>query len=132
MQFKRRLKTSATVDLIPMIDVVFQLVVFFMVSSTFILTPGININLPESVTSEPVAVSRLVITVVNENEIYINKDRYSLPQFTQALEAIDRDDGGNLILEGDSSVEYSLLVRVLDILRQNGYYGVNLRTKESP
>ena len=131
MQFRRRLKTSATVDLIPMIDVVFQLVVFFMVSSTFILTPGININLPESTTAEPVAVSKLVITVVGENEIYVNKDRYSLSQFAKALESIERDEGGSLILEGDSGVEYSLLVKVLDILRKNGYYGVNLRTKET-
>ena len=131
MQFKRRLKTSATADLVPMIDVVFQLVVFFMVSSTFILTPGININLPESTTSEPVAVSRLVITVAGENEIYINKDRYSLSQFAKALGTIERKDGGNLILEGDSGVEYSLMVRVLDELRKNGFYGVNLRTREN-
>ncbi|MBN2509845.1 MAG: biopolymer transporter ExbD [Spirochaetales bacterium] len=131
MQFKRRLKTSATVDLVPMIDVVFQLVVFFMVSSTFILTPGININLPESTTSEPVAVSRLVITVAGENEIYINKDRYSLSQFAKALGNVERKDGGNLILEGDAGVDYRLMVRVLDELRKNGFYGVNLRTRET-
>ena len=47
MRFRRRLTPEARVDLIPMIDVVFQLVVFFMVSSTFMLTPGIKLALPQ-------------------------------------------------------------------------------------
>ena len=46
MHFKQRLKPSVKADMVPMIDVVFQLVIFFMVSSTFIQTPGISIVLP--------------------------------------------------------------------------------------
>ena len=130
MEFKRRLKTAATVDLIPMIDVVFQLVVFFMVSSTFILTPGININLPESTSSEAVAASRLVLTVVSENEIYINKDRYSLAQLPAVLSGLERPEGGSLVLEADEGIEYALVIAVLDELRKSGYYGVNLKTRE--
>ena len=63
MRFKRRLSTQSTPNLIPMIDVVFQLVVFFMVSTTFIITPGISLVLPSSQTAESVAMSKLVITV---------------------------------------------------------------------
>ena len=73
MRFRRRLTTRTNVDLIPLIDVVFQLLVFFMVSSTFILTPGISLILPRSATSEIVAMTKLVITVVSKNEIYMNK-----------------------------------------------------------
>jgi biopolymer transport protein ExbD len=50
VEFRRRLKPVSTVDLVPMIDVVFQLIIYFMVSTTFILTPGIGIVLPESST----------------------------------------------------------------------------------
>ena len=78
MRFKRRLMPQAVVDLVPMIDVVFQLVIFFMVSSTFILTPGISLVLPGSSTSEPVAMSRLVVTIISENEIYLNKEKYNI------------------------------------------------------
>ena len=78
MHFRRRLSPNANVDLVPMIDVVFQLVVFFMVSSTFVLTPGIAIDLPASSSTEPIVINRLVVTVVSQDEIYLNRDRVPL------------------------------------------------------
>ena len=134
MEFRRRLKPVATVDLVPMIDVVFQLVLFFMLSSTFILTPGISLVLPESSTAEPVAMTRMVITVVSREEIYLNKDRYTLEGLDNLLKGVrleDKDTPGSIIIEGDSAAPYSLLVEVLDILRRNNYKGVNLRMREA-
>lgn len=135
MEFRRRLKPVATVDLVPMIDVVFQLVIFFMLSSTFILTPGISLILPESSTAEPVAMTRMVITVVSREEVYLNKDRYTLESLDNLLKGVrteDKDTPGSIIIEGDSSAPYSLLVEVLDILRRNNYKGVNLKMREAP
>jgi len=135
MEFRRRLKPVATVDLVPMIDVVFQLVLFFMLSSTFILTPGISLVLPESSTAEPVAMTRMVITVVSREEVYLNKDRYTLEGLDNLLKGVrleEKDTPGSIIIEGDSSASYSLLVEVLDILRRNNYKGVNLRMREAP
>jgi len=134
MKFKRRLTPSATVDLIPMIDVVFQLVIFFMVSSTFILTPGISLVLPESSTAEPVAMTKLVVTVSGENEVYLNKERYDLEGLSLALGSISgdaREQIGTVIIEGDEGVSYSVLISVLDTLRKNGFRGINLRTVET-
>jgi biopolymer transport protein ExbD len=132
MQFRRRLKPNATVDLIPMIDVVFQLVIFFMVSTTFILTPGINLSLPESSTAEPVAVSKIIVTVLNEDEIYLNKDRVTLESLIPLLKEMRGDaKEGSVVVEGDQTVSYSLLIRVLDVLRSAGFSGANLRTLES-
>ncbi len=131
MQFRRRLKTNATVDLVPMIDVVFQLVIFFMVSTTFILTPGINLTLPESSTAEPVAASRIVITVAGEEDIYINKERVTLDSLVPMLQEIrESSDIGSVVLEGDRQVPYALLIQVLDRLRAAGFSGANLRTLE--
>lgn len=133
MEFRRRLKPVATVDLVPMIDVVFQLVIFFMLSSTFILTPGISLVLPESSTAEPVAMTRLVITVVSEEEVYLNKDRYSISGLDSVLSGFqseERDHISTVIIEGDERVPYSLMVEVLDILRRSGFKGVNLRMRE--
>jgi biopolymer transport protein ExbD len=133
MRFKRRLTTRTNVDLIPLIDVVFQLVVFFMVTSTFILTPGISLILPKSTSSEPVAMTRLVVTMVSEDEIFLNKDPYTLEGLNKVLSSLskgEKDAVKTVIIEGDRSVSYSLMVKVLDILRLNGFQGVNLRTKE--
>ncbi len=138
MQFKRRLSPKANVDLIPMIDVVFQLVVFFMVSSTFIMTPGISIDLPGAETSDAVVMSRIVVTVAGEDELYINRDRYTFEEFRNAAAQLDAaaqeaDDQGvtrSVIVEGDRTVAYDTMVRVLDVLRRSGFRGVNLRTRE--
>jgi biopolymer transport protein ExbD len=135
MQFKRRLSPNATVDLVPMIDVVFQLVIFFMVSSTFILTPGINVVLPESSTAEPVAMSKMVITVVSRDELYINKEKHTMASFKTAISDAavkSTDDRKTVIIEGERELPYSLLVEVLDVLRKNGFKGLNLKMKELP
>ena len=134
MVFKRRLKPVSTVDLIPMIDVIFQLVVFFMVSSTFIITPGIILELPSSSTAEPVILSQLVVTIVSENELYINDKTASLSTMANQLnntEIKSKVENTNVIIEGDRKVSYSLMIKVLDILRQNGFTGISLKMKDT-
>lgn len=133
MHFRRRLSPSVKADMVPMIDVVFQLVIFFMVSSTFIQTPGISIVLPESTTAESVSMTSIVITVVSEDEVYLNKDPYNLPGLAIALEAVTREEReavSAVVIEGGADVSYELLVKVLDLLRMNRFEGVNLRMKD--
>jgi biopolymer transport protein ExbD len=133
MRFKRRLTTQSAPNLIPMIDVVFQLVVFFMVSTTFIITPGISLVLPSSQTAEPVAMSKLVITVVARDEIYYNKEKHTLATLSARLAEIteaEKEQIKTVVLEGDRTISYSLLVEILDVLRINGFKGVNLRTRD--
>ena len=133
MRFERRLKTRTNIDLIPLIDVVFQLVIFFMVSSTFILTPGISLVLPRSTTSEPVVMTKLVMTVLSKDEIYLNKEKYdieSLGRRLSELTAEEKEEIKTVVVEGDERVSYSLLVEVLDVLRMNGFKGVNLKTRD--
>lgn len=134
MRFRRGLTTRTNVELIPLIDVVFQLVVFFMVSTTFILTPGISLILPKSETSEPVVMSKLVVTVVSRNELYLNKEQYDVEGLDQRLGEIteeERSEIKTVVVEGDENVSYSLMIQVLDVLRRNGFTGINLRTKET-
>lgn len=134
MHFRRRLSPNANVDLVPMIDVVFQLVVFFMVSSTFVMTPGIALDLPESTSSEPIVLNRLVLTVASPSEVYLNRERVNLAELDSRLATLtgDRgpDDTMSAVIEGDSSVPYETLVFILDVLRKNGYRGIALRTLE--
>ena len=133
MRFKRRLMPQANVDLVPMIDVVFQLVIFFMVSTTFILTPGISLVLPGSKTSEPVVMTKFVVTVVSEDEIYLNKNKYTLSGLDNKLESMttaEKQEVKTVVVEGDRTVSYDLMIKVLDVLRKNGFKGVNLKTRD--
>lgn len=132
MLIERRLKPQINVDLTPLIDVVFQLVIFFMISSVFNTAPGIELDLPTSETSETVAMTELRITAVSENEIYLNKDIYTLEGLSDAvriwLEANPSEEEPSVVLEGDDQVSYQLMVSILDSLRRNGIENVGLIT----
>ncbi len=131
MRFRRRLQPNARPDLVPMIDVVFQLVVFFMVSSTFVVTPGLNLDLPAATASEPVAMTNVVVSVVAEDEVYLNRDRFTIEQFnTEVARLVETEQLATVVIEGDSGTRYELMIRVLDILRQNGLRAASLRTRE--
>lgn len=131
IRFQRHLQVNSTPNLIPLIDVVLQLVVFFMITTTFTRTPGIDLKLPQSSTSEATKTSELVITVVSHDEIYVNKDKYEFTAFDQAMAGFtkeERDKFADVIIEGDENIPYQLLVNVLDVLRKNGFNGANLKT----
>ena len=133
MVFKRRLKPVATVDLIPMIDVIFQLVVFFMVSSTFLVTPGIALELPDSTSAEPVVLTSLIITIISEDEIYLNEDPTTVSGLGDLLVSLagNGDSVKSVIIEGDRRVSYNTMIEILDVLRLNGFTGINLRMRDS-
>jgi biopolymer transport protein ExbD len=133
MRFRRSLTTRTNVELIPLIDVVFQLVVFFMVATTFILTPGISLVLPGSDTSETVVMTKLIVTVISQEEIYLNKERYDITNFERRLATLteeEKEEIKTVVIEGDETVSYKLMVNVLDALRKSGFKGVNLKTRE--
>ncbi len=133
MVFKRRLKPVATVDLIPMIDVIFQLVVFFMVSSTFLVTPGISLELPDSTSAEPVVLTSIIITAISDNEIYLNEDPVSISILGDLLGKLplNEETVQNVIIEGDRGVSYNTMVEILDVLRLKGFTGISLRMRDS-
>lgn len=129
---RRRLQRRTTVDMVPMIDVVFQLVIFFMVSSTFKITPAIGLTLPDSATAVPTEMSQMVVAVHSRDLIYLNDRELDLRGLADAFSADDGiapDSVGSVIVEGDRAVSYQLLVDVLDILNLNGFKNMALRTR---
>lgn len=132
MRFRRRLSADTAVNMVPMIDVVFQLIIYFMVATTIIITPGIALVLPSSATAEPTALSRLVVTVVSREEVYFNKERYTMDSLNARLAGVsekEREEIKSVVLEGDRTIAYSLLVEVLDALRRHGFKAINLRMR---
>jgi biopolymer transport protein ExbD len=114
--------------MIPMIDVVFQLILFFLVSTTFSMLPGISLNLPESTSAEAAEITSLSLTIINRDEIYFNKDKITLDNLESALINVQKNDTQPVTLEADESISYGLIIEILDILRQSGLQNINLRT----
>ncbi len=133
MRFRRKFEPQAAVNLVPMVDVVFQLVLFFLVSTTLALVPGIRLKLPASGTTERVPIRQLVVTVASATELWLNNEPVaSASELNDRLAAMGEDDRAALesvIIEADQQVPYGLMVEVLDALRRNGLKDVGLRTR---
>ena len=131
MKFKRRLEARAGVDLVPMIDVVFQLILFFLVSTTFAVLPGIELDLPVSSTAESTRTNGITISVSREGQLYVNSEEVALEALDEALMAVAVDGAREKVpvsLEADAAVPNGQIVQILDSLRRTGFTGVNLRT----
>jgi biopolymer transport protein ExbD len=134
MRFRRKFEPQSAVNLVPMVDVVFQLVLFFLVSTTFVLAPGIKLTLPASGTAEAVVMEQMVVTIASPSEVYLNKDRFpGLPELGEAVKAMPESQKKRVeavIIEADQDAAYGLMVQALDVLRQNGFKNVGLRTRD--
>ena len=133
MKFRRSLETRAVVDLVPMIDVVFQLILFFLVSTTFAMLPGITLDLPQSSTSEGERTNGITISVEAAGTLWVNTEQVALEGLDAALDSLGSTVPRETVpvsLEADEMVPNGTIVRILDSLRRTGYTAVNLRTRE--
>jgi len=131
MQLQRSLKPQISLDLTPLIDVVFQLVIFFMVATVFNTAPGLKLEIPQSDTVEALSVDEVRITMADADEIYLNKEQVSWKQLDEELSHVAPlllEQGKSVVIEGDRSVPYETFIHVLDILRTHGIEGANLIT----
>jgi len=132
VRLPRRLAPSGLPNLIPLIDVVLILVIFFLVATVFRLGPGLALDLPKSTSAQNVTLTELRITVAGENDVWLGYVRTSLAQLDPLLK--DKLKGKDLktlrvVVEGGRDAPYQVVVSVLDVLRQNQVVGVNLMTK---
>ena len=134
MKSRRRGIKASQVDLIPMIDIVFQLILFFLVSTTFAMLPAINVNLPQSQTAQGEKSAGLVITASEDGRLWLNETEVSFEALNTALASYDTNGMERIDfpvqLEADDLVTNGTIVRIFDVLRENGFSAVNLRTKK--
>ena len=129
----RRSRITANVDMTPMIDIVFQLIVFFLVSTTFAVVPGIKLNLPQSTTSEGTSVQGITIYADKDGVMFFNDKEVSMENLGQELLSFDigtsKKEEFPVSLEADSEVTNGTIVQIFDVIRQSGFSLINLRTK---
>ena len=134
MKVSNRKKRSVNVDLTPMIDVVFQLILFFLVSTTFAILPAININLPESSTAQGADIAGITITVQANGKMWFNDEQVSFTTLGEKLANYDTEGRKKeeypVTLEADENVTNGSIVKIFDVLRGEGFVSVNLRTSD--
>lgn len=124
-------RPDPSIDVTPMIDVVFQLVLFFMVSTTFISTPGIQVDLPRSSSDAVVTDDRdLDIWITLEGAIYVDDEPVTAERLLRAMQlAAQRDPNTLVILKADAGVAHGRVVQVMDMARNEGLSRLAIATE---
>ena len=132
MRFKRHLeleKGVKQIDIAPLIDIVFQLLIFFLLTSSFIFQPGIKINLPKAVTSQIVQEQNIAIIVTAENLIYIQDKVYTIKELSGRLKEAARENRP-ILINADKKASLGRVVEVWDLCRSLGISTVNIATNQ--
>ena len=128
----KRASIRSNVDMTPMIDIVFQLILFFLVSTTFAILPGIKLKLPTSRTSEGTSYQGITITADADGLLFFNEKEVAIDDLGHELVMYDtgdiKKDQFPVSLEADSEVTNGTIVKIFDVIRESGYAVINLRT----
>ncbi|MBN1825802.1 MAG: biopolymer transporter ExbD [Candidatus Eisenbacteria bacterium] len=133
MKFDGEEGRSPMVNVTPLIDALFLLLIFFMVSSTFRDLPGIPLDLPEAKSGEATRSSGVEIQIDREGVVRLEGRIVGDRDLTERLaEALDAADSRDLVLRADRDVPYGEVVRVMDAARQSRVGKLVVATENLP
>ena len=119
------------IDITPMLDVVFIMLIFFIVTASFVKESGIEVNRPDASTAQSKPRANILIGINDMNEIWINKRRVDASQVRANIERMHAENPqGTVVIQADEGATTKTLVAVMDAARQAGVYDVSLATEE--
>lgn len=123
MGFKRRLAEAPRVDLTPMIDVVFLLLIFFMISTTFVEKPGLKIDLPESSAQQLKQDEKEVqLYLTAGGEIYYERQLITLSQLSERLAGLGPVAAKmTFLLMADQDALHGKVIQLMDLAKTAGF-----------
>ncbi|MDJ0840485.1 MAG: biopolymer transporter ExbD [Acidobacteriota bacterium] len=122
-------KRSIIVDLSPLIDVVFLLLIFLMVSTRFIDDHGLDLALPGSESRREAETEHLTVFVDKEGKIYVGEEQFAPRELEAAInKRIDDYDDKMVVLKVDKSVSHGKVVFVMDAAKSAGASGLTFAT----
>ncbi len=132
LKFKSRYKYRAQIDITPLIDLSFNLILFFMVTYSIGNISAITVHLPRAVQAGVYRGSELVITVNEKNRIYINDSPVDIKNLLGELKRRKEQlKDKTVIIRGDRQSNYETIVKVMDFLNQAGIAKFTLATVKS-
>jgi biopolymer transport protein ExbD len=132
MRFKRHMELEhglKQIDIAPLIDMVFQLLIFFMLTSSFVMQPGIKVNLPKAVTSEIVKYENIEVVVSGENVIYLNGKVVTMQELNNLLKTVAKRQPP-ILIKADRRASLGRVVEIWDMCRDLGIQQINIATNQ--
>lgn len=131
MKFKREMKLEmGTLDVTPLIDVMFLLLIFFMLTSSFLMQPGIRVRLPRVHMSSPVEVNKLEIAIDDRDRIYVGKRPVTIEELAAVVnDWANRKTNLPVLIRGDEDASLGRVVQVWDICKAAGITKLRIGTE---
>jgi biopolymer transport protein ExbD len=131
MKFRHPNKRDATFNLTPLIDVVFQLLIFFMVTTTFVSFENrVKVNLPSGDFAAAESSKNITVTITEDNTIYLNGKLIDPLRITESIAAeLKKAPEKIVVLEADKNVLHGKVISVMDLLRKGGADKIAIATQ---
>ena len=130
MQLRNRPRKKVFINITSLIDVIFMMLLFFMITSTFLEQPGIKLELPAARTSVNAEPQEVVLTVDKKGELFLNRQPVTLAELEAEIRKVmpEMKDGA-LVLKADQEITHGLVVRVMDMAKRGGVKKLIIGTK---
>lgn len=122
-------KEETEINLTPMLDVVFIMLIFFIVTTSFVKEAGIQVNRPSAKTSEQKAKANIMVAIRNNNEIWIDKRMVDLRAVRANIEKLKALNSQNsIVIQSDKESKTDTLIKVMDQIRLAGITEISIST----
>jgi len=131
MKLGRKKTRKVQINITSLIDVLFLLLIFFMVSSTFVEKPGMDLELPESESSTLKEVKDMVLQIQPDDKMFLNGKDVTMSNIRTYLEEEYRNNpDAALILKADKAVTHGKVVSIMDLAKQLGITKLIIATRQ--
>ena len=110
---------ESAIDITPMLDVVFILLIFFIVTATFIKEPGLTVERPEAVTADLKPSATILIAIGPDGAIWIDRKKKDIQDVRSTIERLFADNPkGSVVIQADKLAKNAVLIEVMDAARE--------------
>ncbi|MBW5399343.1 biopolymer transporter ExbD [Brachyspira pilosicoli] len=130
MKFRHRFTIKKGIDLTPMMDIVFNLLIFFMIGATIMQTPQIEISLPKSTSAVGKEKNEtIIITISKEGSIYVNEEAINdIDGYLNNLAKVEGELAKPVEIRSDEDVRTQVLISVIDSVKNAGFTKLGIAT----
>ncbi|TXJ41597.1 ExbD/TolR family protein [Brachyspira pilosicoli] len=130
MKFRHRFTIKKGIDLTPMMDIVFNLLIFFMIGATIMQTPQIEISLPKSTSAVGKEKNEnIIITISKEGSIYVNEEAVNdIDEYLNNLAKVEGELDKPVEIRSDEDVRTQVLISVIDSVKNAGFTRLAIAT----
>ena len=128
-RFAKRASVPATVELTPLIDMVFIILIFFIVTTSFVKETGIDVDRPESSLSQSIAGSFVIITIVDTGAVFLGDQLIDETDNHSIAQALNNQQSKHVLIQADRSATLDIFTKVQDACYEAGAERVDLATR---